>query len=69
MQLTWIAEKQAPGVWDVRVVEDRWVVDEVGHITRPVVASHVFTGLRREREMAVIARRLVQAEEIRRESE
>ncbi len=69
MRLTWTAEKQAPGVWDVRVVEDRWVVDTNGHSTRPVVASHVFTGLRREREMAVIARRLVQAEEIRRESE
>jgi hypothetical protein len=69
MKLTWWAEKMGPGVWDVHVVEDRWVTTKDGYIERPLVAKHTFEGLRRERELRVIARRLTELEEIRRESE
>jgi hypothetical protein len=65
MKLTWWSEKTGPGVWDVHVVEDRWVVTKDGCIERPLIAKHTFEGLRREREMAAVARRLVVLEEMK----
>jgi hypothetical protein len=65
MKLTWWSEKIGPGVWEVEVTEDVWRASAAGYQTQKVLSTHTIEGVSSQRELRVIAGRLMELEEIK----
>jgi hypothetical protein len=65
VKLTSWSEKMGPGVWKVDVTEDVWRTSAAGYQTQKVLATHTIEGVNSQRKLQVIARRLMELEEIK----